>query len=261
VLQDVRHRRARHAGVLARRLPAFGVVEDRSKGDDPVKVCPACAQQFDDENVVCPTDSNLLEAASAATVAAAAEPADPRRVNTGDLVHAALGALEGQRTSEREAALARMHQLERYNTYCHAAWRFVYDLTSHSDLFGYSVHNMDEESRMWVTCTLAVGTGRQMRRFPIRVSYHRELGHDVTLEIDLEEIGTTREEQIERTELAGGRATSTRFGWSFVVHAPRTLDDEASVLDWLRQAFMSILRLAYGAPVVAQSAPEDEPPS
>ena len=99
---------------------------------------------------------------------------------------------------------------------------------------------------MWVTFTLSVGDGRRLRRFPIRVAYDRELGNDVTLEIDVEEIGTSRDERIERTEAAGGRATATRFGWSYIVRAPRSLADEASVVEWLRSTFWSVIRLAYG---------------
>jgi hypothetical protein len=89
------------------------------------------------------------------------------------------------------------------------------------------------------------------------VTYDRELGHDVTLEIDLEEIGATREERIERTEAAGGRATATRFGWSYVVRAPRALEDEASILDWLRKIFWVVFRLAYGVELRAESTAED----
>jgi hypothetical protein len=223
-----------------------------------MKHCPACFELFDDEVLVCPEDSNLLDAATKQEVGAAlegpafasqdgvTEPAAPRHVDTGSLVDAALGALEGHRTRERDAVVARMHRLERYNTYCHALWRFVYDLTDHSDHFAYTVRNMNEEARMWVSSTLSIGEGRHLRRFPIRVTYDRELGHDVTLEIDLEEIGATRDERIERTEAAGGRAAASRFGWSYVIAAPRSLEDEESVLAWLRRTFWVVFRLAYG---------------
>ena len=223
-----------------------------------MKQCGTCRKTFDDEYLICPEDSNLLDAAPVHEVADALEPvtlpspegvfesAAPRHVDTGSLVEAALGALEGRRTRERDAVVARMHRLERYNMYCHALWRFVYELTHHSDHFAYTVRNMNEEARMWVSSTLAIGAGRHLRRFPIRVTYDRELGHDVTLEIDLEEIGETRDERIERTEAAGGRAAASRFGWSYVIAAPRSLEDEESVLAWLRRTFWVVFRLAYG---------------
>ena len=90
-----------------------------------------------------------------------------------------------------------------------------------------------------------VGEGRNLRSFPIRVTYNRALGFDVTLEIDLEQIGPTREEQISRTESIGGRARSTRFGWSFTVLCPREIDGEDGTVQWLRQTFRTIFRLAY----------------
>jgi hypothetical protein len=225
-----------------------------------MKRCPVCHLILDDDNLFCPVDSSLLEPAAAQEAVAppdppaAPAPADPpgaaapapRHVDTGALVDAALGALEGRRSSEREAALSRMHQLKRYDVCCHAAWRFVHDLAAQSPHFSFSIRNADEDARMWVTSTLTIGEGKYLRRFPIRVTYDRELGHDVTLEIDLEDIGLTRDERIERTEEVGGRAMSTRFGWSYVLRAPREIEDEEQILDWLRQAFWKVFRRAYG---------------
>ena len=222
-----------------------------------MKRCPVCNLVLDDDNLFCPVDSNILVAVAPQEESAPPElpeqvdpyrataPA-PKHLDTGSLVEAALGALEGRRTSEREVVLARMHQLERYDTYCHAAWRFVHDLAAQSNHFNFSIRNADEETRMWVSNTLTIGEGKYLRRFPIRVTYDRELGHDVTLEIDLEDIGLTRDERILRTEEVGGRAMSTRFGWSYVLRAPREIKDEDQILEWLRTAFWKIFRIAYG---------------
>lgn len=125
-------------------------------------------------------------------------------------------------------------------------WRFVYGLTHHTDHFAYTVRNTNEEARMWVSSTLSIGEGRHLSRFPIRVTYDRDLGHDVTLEIDLEEIGATRDGRIARTEAAGRPAAASRLGWSYVIAAPRFLEDEESVLAWLRRTFWVVFRLAYG---------------
>jgi hypothetical protein len=223
-----------------------------------MKRCSTCQDVFDDVYFVCPRDSNLLRPATDEEVAEAIlvpafaaregviEPAAPRRVDTGALVEAALGALESCRNREHDALVSRMRQLDRYNRHCHALWHFVHDLASRSTHFTFTVRNRNEAARMWVICTLSIGEGRHTRRFPVRVTYDRELGHDVTLEIDLEEIGATRDERIERTEAAGGRASQTRFGWSYVLDAPRSLDTEESILEWLRRSFWTIFRLAFG---------------
>lgn len=225
-----------------------------------MKRCPVCEQKWDDENIICPVDSNVLEPVPEAAGDGAAQPENesiaeaeagiakqppPRSVDTAELLSSALDALEGKRSHDREILLERMHHLELYNTYCHATWQFVHELTSKSSRFGVSIRNLNEEVRMWVTYTLSVGEGKNLRTFPIRVVYDRELGHDVRIEIDLEAIGQSRDEQINRTEEVGGRPTNTRFGYSFLIAMPREIVDEKGTVEWLRAIFYKIFQAAY----------------
>lgn len=100
---------------------------------------------------------------------------------------------------------------------------------------------------MWVTDTLSIGDVRCYREFPIRVAYDRDLGGDVTLEIDVAQIGEGRDERIARTEEVGGRATSTRFVWSYIVRMPRTVTREEEAVAWLRRTFAAIFRVAFAS--------------
>jgi len=224
-----------------------------------MKRCPACEQTWDDENFICPVDSNVLEEvagtggafptgsvpAAKPERAAAAPAVPPRSVNTAELLSSALDALEGRRSHDRAVALERMHQLEVYNQYCHGAWRFVHDLTSQSQRFGVTIRSLNEDSRNWVTYTLTIGEGKHLRSFPIKVVYDRETGHDVRVEIDLEQIGTSLDEQVFRTEEVGGLATNTRFGYSFLIAMPKDVAGEDGAVEWLRQVFFKIFRAAY----------------
>jgi hypothetical protein len=221
-----------------------------------MKRCPTCGETWDDENLICPADSALLEPVAAPDAPGEAAPppdgavrrsADVARgpLSTGDLVGDALLALEEHRSHERDALAERMRQIEKYNTYSHAVWRFVHELTSQNSIFGSTLEKTSDDVRMRTTFVLSIGEGRNLRSFPIRVTYNRALGFDVTLEIDLEQIGPTREDQISRTESIGGRARSTRFGWSFTVLCPREIDGEDGAVQWLRQTFRTIFRLAY----------------
>jgi hypothetical protein len=211
-----------------------------------MKRCPACHRTYESSMAICPDDGVLLEEIDPASVQVpAAETRGKRRIDTGELVNTMLEALEGKREHEREVVLSNMHHLQKYNMYCHAIWRFLQDLTDTSDRFNYEIRQMDEGARMWVTFTLVVGDGKYLRKFPIRANYDRALGHDVTLEIDVEDIGTNRDERIARTEEVGGRASNTRFGWSYLIRAPRAIEDESELLEWIRATFRSIFILTY----------------
>ena len=227
-----------------------------------MKRCPACEQEWEDELLFCPDDNNLLEQLEGPEpeVAVPEEepeaPAGPPRratgsaaedADAGSLVDVALGAIERRRIRDREQMQDRMRQIEKYNTYDRAVLRFVHDLRAKSDRFDYHVDNVNEDARMRATFTLSVGAGLYRRSFPIRVTYYRDLGNDVTIEVDLEQVGTNRDERIMRTEELGGRALNTRFGWTFLLLAPRDLEQEDDVVVWLEQAFRAIFSLAYSS--------------
>lgn len=217
-----------------------------------MKRCMMCGQEWEDELLFCPVDNDLLEQLAAPEPAppapepARAAPAPPEGdLDDGSLVDVAMWALENRRTRDRELLHDRMRQIEKYNTYDRAVLRFVRELKEKSDRFDYQLENLNEDARMRATFTLSVGTGIYRRSFPIRVTYYRYLGNDVTVEIDLEQIGASRDERIFRTEELGGRALNTRFGWAFVLLAPRDLEEEDAVVAWLERTFRSIFRLAY----------------
>lgn len=227
-----------------------------------MKRCPVCHGTWADENLICMFDSNLLdvvdeaeaaalEASSGAAAALAPAPERRRPRGVGSLVSEAVDALETQRARDRDAIRARMRQLAKYNTYCHAVWRFVTELSGESEQFSYEIHDAADDDGMRKTYTLTIGHDRYERSFPIRAAYQRTLGYDVTLEIDLGQIGLTPEERAARTDELGGRTTSTRFGWSHTLRVPREIDDEDGVIAWLEDAFRGVFRLAYGADIAA----------
>ena len=220
-----------------------------------MKRCPTCLATWDDENLICPDDNALLDPVASPDLPAEAGAPAPFTtpldeslrgpLSTGELVGDAIRALEEHRSHERDALAERMRRIEKYNIYSHAVWRFVHELTSSNPIFGSTLEKTSDDVRMRTTFVLSIGDGRNRRSFPIRVTYNRALGFDVTLEIEVEEIGPDREERISRTEAIGGRARSTRFGWSYTVLCPREIADEDRTIQWLRKIFREIFRLAY----------------
>ena len=229
-----------------------------------MKLCPQCNERYEDDLVFCPTDSNLLEhdptaekpagapapAATTADMIAApatrsAVPSGP--VDTGLVVESMLRALEGRKAHDVGVAIGRMRHLDLFRLYYNAATTFVTELRAKSNQVEYEIDNQDDDERMWVRFTISVGSGKYRRSFPLTVTYYRARGHDVTLEIDLLDIGEDRDQRIFRTEEVGGRVYNTRFGYFFVLQVPRDLRDEASVVDWLNRSFVAVFQAAYAA--------------
>jgi hypothetical protein len=228
-----------------------------------MKLCPRCDERYEDDLVFCPIDSSLLEpdptageppdepapATTAGVIGApprrAAAPSGP--VDTSLVVESMLKALEGKKAHDVGVVMGRMRHLDLFRLYYNAATTFVRELRAKSDQVEYEIDNQDEDERMWVRFTISVGTGKYRRSFPLTVNYYRARGHDVTLEIDLLDIGEDRDQRIFRTEEVGGRVYNTRFGYFFVLQAPRDLRDESTVVEWLNRSFVADFQAAYAA--------------
>jgi hypothetical protein len=237
-----------------------------------MKRCPLCDKVWEDEKLFCPWDGHRLKAAPGSENFKPGErppiesqfevfsqlAVDEKTLedslsrsgsgfnvtDTSSLVDVALSALQKKRAYDQELVRDQMKLMEQFNLRCRTMQYFVDNLQAKTDSFRFKVEHKDETQKMWLRFTLSFGESSYQRTFPVTITYHREPTREVTLEIDLYEIGPDKDSRYLRTEKAGGKPETTIFGHSYKLMAPKQLEG-LELVRWLETSFKSIFRLAY----------------
>ncbi len=235
-----------------------------------MKRCPLCGKIWEVEKIFCPWDGNRLEAIAVSSPEVVATTSDaPKNLSTFEvfpetsvdenllpggsdfkkteaqsLLDVALMAIQQKRIREQEQLRDQMKLFEEFNLYCRTLQYFVDSLKSQSDNFTYLVEHSDDVQELRFRYNLSFGDGRYRRTFPVSVNYSREPTREVSLEINLYEIGQDKDKRHFRTEKAGGRVDATIYGYRYLLTPPSKLDS-AELVKWLETSFKSIFKLAY----------------
>lgn len=242
-----------------------------------MKRCPLCDKAWEDEKVFCPWDGHRLKAApgsenfkpgvrrpvesqfeifsqlatnqksledSISRSAGSGSGSGFNATNTQSLVDVALDALQKKRVHDQELVRDQMRLMEQFNLRSRTMQYFVDNLQAKSADFKFKVEHKDESQKMWLRFVLSFGESSYQRTFPVTITYHREPTREVTMEIDLYEIGSDKDSRYLRTEKAGGKAETTIFGHTYRMTAPKELEG-VELVRWLESSFKSIFRLAY----------------
>lgn len=229
-----------------------------------MKRCPLCDRRWDVEKVFCPMDGHRLKDGDAVEVKQKAslelEPqfellseliSHPQALEDSlkqepqpSLAKIAEEAMQRLKQHDHDEMLEHLQLYELFNLHCRTVQYFVDKLSTESENFSCKVTHRDEHNQRLMIFTLSFGYGQYRRSFPLTVGYYREPRREVSVSIDLYEIGSDKDSRYFRTERAGGRVERTLSGFNYTLTPPAGTEG-VMLLKWLDHSFKSIFKLAY----------------
>lgn len=235
-----------------------------------MKRCPLCDRRWDLEKVFCPMDGHRLKSLVVSSDSAVSEvknTATSQPELQFELLSEMIShpqALEDSLKQEPQPSLAEIAQeameklIERdqeelrehlrlydtFNLHCRTVKYFADKLSAESDNFSCKITHRDEYIQRLMIFTFTFGYGQYRRSFPLTVGYYREPRREVSISIDLYEIGSDKDSRYFRTERAGGRVERTLSGFNYTLSPPAGTEG-IMLLKWLDNSFKSIFRIAY----------------
>lgn len=231
-----------------------------------MKRCPLCDRRWEIEKLFCPMDGHklkdLVSVVNADNEKKSATPelqfellSDliPHQQALEDslkqepqlsLAEVAKEAMERLKQHDQEELRGQLQLYEVFNLHCRTVQYFADKLSAESDNFTCKITHRDEYTQRLMIFTFAFGYKQYRRSFPLTVGYYREPRREVSISIDLYEIGPDKDSRHFRTERVGGRVERTLSGFTYTLSPPSGTEGVA-LLKWLDQSFKNIFKVAY----------------
>ncbi len=155
-------------------------------------------------------------------------------------------AMESLKQHDQKELREQLQLYDLFNLHCRTVQYFADKLSAESDNFTCNVTHRDEYAQRLMIFTFAFGYRQYRRSFPLTVGYYREPRREVSISIDLYEIGPDKDSRHFRTERVGGRVERTLSGFNYTLSPPSGTEG-VMLLKWLDQSFKNIFKVAYEA--------------